>query len=87
MEVINFRKTSNAVIAVKECICNYCNKIFYELGAHALDECPLCDGDFSELEPSENECDYDTYSIALDPKTGVPRVIKEGEYEAVDQNN
>lgn len=87
MEKINFHKTSNMVIAIQEQFCNHCNKVFYELEGQELEKCPLCEGDFSELEPSQNVCDYDTYSIVLDPKTGVPRIIKEGEYEPITSNH
>ncbi|MEB8638163.1 hypothetical protein P4H32_31460 [Bacillus cereus] len=83
MEKINFFKTSNTTLSIKEMFCNYCDGVFFEFEDHELDECPLCGGNFGEIEPSENSCDDDTYVLIVDHKTGVPRIVKDGEYEAV----
>lgn len=86
MESINFFKTSNTTLSIKEMFCNHCNGKFYELEDHELDECPLCEGDFVEIEPSENACDDDTFVLIVDHKTGMPRILKDGEYEPVMPN-
>jgi hypothetical protein len=79
---INFHKTSNMAIEIKELFCLYCNGVFYELDSRELDECPLCENRFNS-EPSENDYDSETYTLIVDPKTGVPSVIRNDEYEPV----
>lgn len=83
MEKINFFRTSNTAISIKEMICNYCEEKFYEIEDREIEECPLCGGDFSDLEPSENKHDDETYTLIVDPETGVPRILVKGEYKGI----
>ena len=81
MEKINFYKTSNTALSIKEIFCLYCDGIFHELEDHELEECPICGGDFGDIEPSENACDDNTYILIVDHKTGIPRIVKRDEVE------
>ena len=38
-EKINFYKTSNAAVSIKEIFCNHCHGTFYELEDHELEYC------------------------------------------------
>lgn len=87
MEKINFFKTSNTTLSIKEMFCFFCNDTFYEFEDHELDLCPKCGGDFGEMEPSENDCDDNTYILIVDHKTGVPRVVRDDEVEAIMPKN
>lgn len=79
MANIDFQKTSNSCISIKEMFCHSCNGSFYELEDHELDQCPLCEAEFDDIEhiePSENASDDETWTLIVDHKTGRPSIIK-----------
>lgn len=79
---INYFKTSNSAIEIKELSCPACRGSFYELDSRELDDCPMCDHKFTEA-PFELAYDTETFTLIVDPMTGVPSVIKNVEYEPV----
>jgi len=79
---INFWKTSNAAVEIVQMCCPFCDGEWYELDDHELEDCPLCDAEFYE-NPMRESYDSETYTLIVDHKTGVPSLIKMGEYEPV----
>ncbi|MEC0171675.1 hypothetical protein [Paenibacillus graminis] len=79
---INFWKTSNSAVEIRTMECPHCERPFYELDGHELDDCPLCGEELHE-EPEPLRYDSRTYTLIVDHKTGVPSVIRNDEYEPV----
>ncbi|MNB92486.1 hypothetical protein D3C75_395900 [compost metagenome] len=55
-------------------LCPHCNNEFHELRNAERDNCPICNANITDPQPTELAFDDKSYKVVIDPGTGVPRI-------------